>query len=225
MGKAYTLGQAARLAGTSEATVRRWLRGYDAPGHQMAPVFGVPEAAHARTARVSFLELTEIIVAAAFRRGSGGHSPVTLEKIRRARDYAQDQLGLPYPFASLELREEGGHLLHEYDLQDRGGGIMALDLEGQWRLPLEVSETYAQKIEFAEGNPADPYAIRLFPRGRDVPIVIDPHRAGGQPSVLGRGVTVETLLARRNEGEDVQDLADDYDLDIDLVKAVLQAAA
>ena len=64
-GKAYTVAQAARLADTSPATVRRWLKGYSAPRHHMEPVFGAkPEDIN----RLSFLELVELIVASRFRK-------------------------------------------------------------------------------------------------------------------------------------------------------------
>jgi hypothetical protein len=64
-GKAYTVAQAVRLDGISPATVRRWLKGYEAPGHRMAPVFG---GKLDDTARISFLELIELIVASRFQR-------------------------------------------------------------------------------------------------------------------------------------------------------------
>src|SRR3972149_3647087 len=88
-GKAYTVPQAARLAHSSSATVRRWLKGYEVPGHRMTPVFGRKiEAPEAGPLLVSFLELVEIVVVARFRQGADGHHRVPLERLRQAHDFA-----------------------------------------------------------------------------------------------------------------------------------------
>jgi hypothetical protein len=59
-GKAYAVGEAARLGGIRSSAVRRWLEGYDAPGHRLAPVFG---SRGDDSRRLSSLELVELIVA------------------------------------------------------------------------------------------------------------------------------------------------------------------
>jgi hypothetical protein len=72
-GKAYNVVQAAKLAGTTPATVRRWLAGYEVPGHQMEPVFGGRRLPAGEAPWfVSFLQLVEIVVVARFRRGGRG---------------------------------------------------------------------------------------------------------------------------------------------------------
>jgi hypothetical protein len=137
-GKSYTVAQAARLAETSPATVRRWLKGYHAPHHHMEPVFGAKDQ---DATRLSFLELVELIVASRFRRRTDTRPGISLERIRNAHSYAREQWGLPYPFASLRLLHDGVHILREFDTKEAGGPtLLALDAGGQWTLPGAVIE-------------------------------------------------------------------------------------
>lgn len=219
-GKAYTIAQAARLAGTSPATVRRWLAGYEAPGHQMMPVFAGQEAGRASAPLViSFLELVEIVVVARFRKGSPGGQPVTLERIRRAHAYSREQFQLPYPFASLNLRESGGHILHQFEAQEPGPALLALDMGGQWVLPGLVREEL-DRFEFS-----DRLVSRWFPLGKQVPIVVDPHIAAGRPTIAGSGVTVEIIRKRFQFGQSIDFIARDFELRRSDVEQALRYAA
>ncbi len=147
-GKAYTAAEAARLAASSSSTIHRWFKGHDQPGHQMATVLGRDEpAAAGHVLRMSFLDLIEIVVVARFRQGSPEHQPVKLERLRKAHAYARSVLHIPYPFASLRMKEEGGHLMHEFQVREPGPGTLALDMGGKWALPLLVREEVEENIE------------------------------------------------------------------------------
>lgn len=221
-GKAYTIAQAARLADTTPATVRRWLVGYAAPGHRMAPVFGAKQQPEeGEQLLVSFLELVEIAVVARFRQGAEGH-PVSLDRLRRAHAYARDAFNLPYPFASLNLRERGGHVLHEFaEQRDSGAHGLVLSLNGQWELPGLVR----QELRHLDFEQRDSLALRWFPKGRSVPIVLDPRIAAGRPVIYRRGVTLETIAARWRAGEPITSIAEDYELEPSTVESVLRYAA
>jgi uncharacterized protein (DUF433 family) len=220
-GKAYTVSEAAKLAGTTSATVRRWLQGYDQPGHQMDPVFGPARKADAgQPLMVSFIELIEIVVAARFRKGRPANRPLSLERLRMARAFAETALGVAYPFASLKLLEAGGHVLHEFEAQVGEPSYLALDLGGQWVLPLLVREEMEHNIDFDSQ-----FAERWFPRGRDAKLVIDPRVAAGRLTVAGYGVTVDTLQARWRHGEPVESLARDYGIPHAMIEEILQQAA
>lgn len=71
--RTYTIPEAARLAHTSSANVRRWLFGDERPGHGMEPVLGKERKLDSR---ISFLDLAEIIVVASFRRKGGKGIPI-----------------------------------------------------------------------------------------------------------------------------------------------------
>lgn len=217
VGKTYSVGEAARLAHTTAATVRRWILGYEAPGHRMLPVFPrIEEIESGRRLEVSFLELAEVVVAVRFRQ-----TGVMLERVRRAHLFARHELGVPYPFASLRLAVFGGEVLRRFEVIDPGAGRFAvLGPRQQYVLPGTVV-TELSHFQFAE----DELAERWFPYGPDVPIVVDPHYGGGKPTVAGRGVTVEIVAKRWRAGESILSIARDFHLNPPVVEAVLQRAA
>lgn len=221
-GKAYTIAQAARLAGSTAATVRRWLRGYEAPGHQMAPVFGERGAVtpDGTPLSVSFLQLAEIVVVARFRRSRPDRRPIKLEVIRDAYRFALNTWRHPYPFASLDLREFGGHILHVFNQEHPDAPALALDMAGQWVLPGVVREELEQ-FEFGQ----DRLASKWYPAGREVPIVVDPRIGGGRPTIVGTGVTVDILRRRFAVGESIREIAEDFDLEDAHVEEALRYTA
>jgi uncharacterized protein (DUF433 family) len=181
LGHIYTVREAARFAGFSTRTVGRWLQAYDA-----APVFGAPRS---RDGMVSFMELAELVVAAKFRRHGG-----KLEKIRAAHETARKQWPeLPYPFASLRLKQIGGEIIHAFDETYGEGKALALSLHGrQWVLPALVNEA----LDLFDFEADDGMARRWFPAGREVPIVLDPRMAGGRLTFLDTGITIDTVVHR-----------------------------
>lgn len=220
-GKSYTVPQAARLAGVSPATVRGWLRGSDAPTRRMEPVFGANRAKKGDPLVVSFLQLMEIVVVAQYRRGIPGRRPLTLERLRRAHAFARDYWrGLEYPFASLTLKEMGGHVLHAFDEANPNGAALALDMGGQWALPGFVT----QALESFDFSHVDRLAERWYPAGREVPIVLDPRIGGGRPTIQGSGITVDTVYRRFRAGQTIEFLADDYDLDQSAIEEAIRYA-
>ena len=125
-GPLYSIREAARLAGVSPATVKRWIQGYQTVGGQRAPVFGDP----IETPLVSFLQLAEIITASGFRRKS-----VTLERVRAAHRVAQREMGIEYPFATLNLEAFTGHILHITEPNNPWVAVAVLDTPGKYTLP------------------------------------------------------------------------------------------
>lgn len=217
LSKTYSIAQAARLAGTNPQSVRRWLFGYEAPGHRMRPVFArrpIPEGPVA----LSFLELVELIVVARFRRGSGKRIP--LWRLRDAHEFARQYLKLEYPFASDKLRMEGGHIMHEFEEEYPGPGKLALDMKGHYVLPLEFNDALAM-FDFSD----DRLASRWYPAGKDKPIVIDPTYAAGQPTIADRNVRIESIRGRWDAGWDIKEIAEDFSLDPEVVEAALRVRA
>jgi len=212
----YTISEGARLARTSPQNVRRWLLGYRAPGHKMEPVLG--ERAKSDTQLLSFLDVCELGVVAAYRKDPGA---VPLERLRQAYDFASRNLGLEHPFASERLRREGGHVLYEFSREHPGPGVLVLDLHGQYVLPDAVSGVIAQ-FEFGA---ADHLAHRWYLLGRQIPVVIDPERGSGMPTVDGRNLRADFLTGRWKAGESIAELAEDYELEASVVEAALRAAA
>jgi uncharacterized protein (DUF433 family) len=211
--KAYTVSDAAKLAKTTAATVRRWLLGYDAPGHHMEPVFGLREIASGEALRVSFLELIEIVVCVRFR----NDEEVRLGRIRAAHQFARKVMLVPFPFASMEFTVMGGHIIHQFEESEPGAGHMAFDLHGQWVLPGVVREVL-ETIDFAE----DHLAARWFPYGKTANIVVDPHLAAGRPVIRGTRIPTVIVRERFKAGESIQFLAADYGIKPPIVEEILR---
>jgi uncharacterized protein (DUF433 family) len=207
-GKAYSVADAAWLGGVSASTARRWIEGYDSRWHNMDPVFGPDTAAH-DTDRllVSFLELMEFIVVVRFRRGMHGAPPVPLERIRRAHQYAREHFGIPYPFASLKLWQQGPDIFHTYEEERADPGVLVLSRNGQLVLP-DLVQREERHIVFGD----DSFALRWYPLGEDEPIVIDPRIAAGRPTIAGTGVTLDTIRARISAGDPIDFIAEDYEI-------------
>ena len=208
---AYTVSEAAKLAGTTAPTVRRWVW-----GNEIAPVFGKQSGPVDQPVTISFLMLAEIVVAVRFRR-----SNVKLETIRQAHAFARDFLDVSQPFAFSEFETLGGHIMHRFSLKTGEPALYrALDTGGmQLALPNRVLER-VQQLEFIEEQG---FAARWFPLGRDVPVVVDPRFAAGRPSVDGRGIRAETILTRFFKGrESIRALADDFELDANVIELIIQ---
>lgn len=220
MGKAYTVREAAKLAKTSPATVGRWLKGYDAPGRHMEPVFGEREKpAKGEAMQVSFLELIEIAVAVRFR--TDETQDLTLDRVRRAHTFARKTWSVPFPFATMDFKLYGGHIMHEFEDAEPGRGHMAFDMGGQWALPGMVKEVVVA-IDFES---TDQYAARWFPYGREANVVVDPHLAAGRPAIVGTRIPISAIRGRFEAGESIHYLARDYSLKVAVVEDILRLPA
>lgn len=195
---AYRIAAAAKYAEISPQTVSHWHRG---PGGAA----GLPE----RTPRaaLSYLQLIEVAVVAAFRRKG-----VSLKKIRRAREYAAQMFEKEFPFAQMEFVRAGRELLLELGdvLPGREKGAVVASQWGQraWEELLP---------EFDYEN--DDLATRWFVRGKNHPVLIDPRISFGAPTV--RGVPTWAIKGRREAGETINEIVDEFGLAPDEVHAAL----
>ena len=187
----------------------------------MEPVFGKAKSSRdGEPLQVSFLELAEIIVVASYRRRAHGHKPAGLERLRTAHRFARRQWdNLEYPFASLQFDRVGPHMMYQFQQQEPGEGVLALDLDGQYAFPFVVQESLAN-FEF-EAN----YAARYFPAGRSVPIVVDPRIGAGRPVVTGTGVSVEMVRRRWKADQSIKEIARAFEIDPDEIEAILRYVA
>ena len=206
----YTISEAAHLSRISHQTVRNWLYGRKDRNQDIPPILGE----QARTPQVSFLQFTEILVACSFRKNQ-----IRLNRIRDAHDFAQEEWGMEFPFASLQLEPLGGHILHTFDEKQPGRSLATLDTKlRQWTLPgfvLDTLHTLEYELELA---------ARWYPKGKDIPIVVDPKINAGLPSVKNRRVTIETIRKRFKARYSIPFIASDLKLNKDEVVDVLRFA-
>jgi len=206
----YSFREVAHLAQVSPSTVRNWLLGYYTAQGEVRPLFrGHPEEERA----CSFLQLIEIVVAAKFRKAE--RRP--FKTVRRAYENARDLWPhLEYPFASLELKSIGGHIVHI--IRASGAPLQALDQPEQYTIPCLVQETLDQ-IEYEYE-----LASRWYPMGKRVPIIVDPQISSGLPVVKGRGITVEAIHRRFKANHKIDFIAEDFELDSETVEDVIRYA-
>ena len=215
IGNSYTVSRAARLAGTTPQNVRRWIYGYEAPGHKMKPVFGPqPDGPPA----ISFLQLAELIVVARYRKRSG--KQIRLGRLRDAHQFATERLGIEWPFASEKIRFEGGHIIHDFEEEYPERRRIALDQNGIYMLPLDFRDT----LDLFDFDKGDSLALRFYPLGRNMPIVIDPEHASGLPVFRGTNVRLETIVQRWHSGQTIVELEEDFEIPSSVIEAALQTA-
>lgn len=202
---AYTILDAARYAGTHPQTVAYW--------HYRGGSLGPALPGTERRKPLSYLELVEIAFVATFRALG-----VSLQRIRRAREYLQLNFKKEYPFAQLSLKTEGHHVLMdmleiEPDVQIQA--LIIADAHGQTAWQSMVADRFAE-FDYEEGG----LAITWHVAGRESPVVIDPRISFGAPTI--RGIPTWALKGRWEAGESKDDIEDDFLLEPPEVEAALR---
>jgi uncharacterized protein (DUF433 family) len=201
----YSYTEAARLAGVSPSTARRWLR--DAPREG-----------------VSFLDLIELVVIGRLlREGVGAMReaqplkpqawgsvtrPVRLERLRRLVAVGRERLGAPRPLVHAAFREHGLALVRE-----------VLGAPEAWEAGLAP---LLDAMDYAE---AGRLVRRWWPLGREGYIVVDPAYGFGLPVVAGTGVRTESIQERALAGDRLDQIAADFGLAREAVAAALRFEA
>lgn len=208
----YDEALAARVLRMSRSTLHWWLEGGERRGKWYDPVLR-PEPTGSR--EVTWGELVEARYLREYRR----KHQVQLWRLRTFIGYLRDELGVPYPLA--HARPWIG--------PDRRLFVVAQD---QASLPPELwvcveptsgvmllTHTAEQFLERVEFGGEDGSAVRLWPQGKDSPVVIDPDVRFGEPSV--RGIPTESLAEQVRGGDAIEAVAEDFGLDLDDLIAAL----
>lgn len=207
------------------STFRTWAQGYERPSHRKGyPVRGRALLTHMPGARpsdpsVPFIGLAEAMFLSALRAAG-----VPMPQIRPALTLVQDRLGVAHALASRRLYVVGAQLLwevsEEADLEPepRRALIVLKDRQYVFR---EVVERYLKRIEFA----SDDYATRVsLPAYEVARVVADPKINFGQPFFVATGTPLEAVLSRLRSGEQLAEVADDFEIARDEVTEVADRA-
>jgi len=206
--KMYSFSEVAHLSHVSVSTVRNWLLGYTTAQGEVSPLF----KGHQEEDKVcSFLELIEIVVAATFRKAE--HT--SFKTVRMAYDNARNMYNLDYPFASIELKGIGGHIVHIMRVPE--ASLQAIDQPEQFTIPGLVQQILTEQIEYEYE-----LASRWYPAGKNVPIVVDPQISAGLPVIKGRGITVEAIYKRFKADQDIVFIERDFKLQHGIVEKVIR---
>jgi len=214
---AYSITEAGRYLRLSPATLRSWVLGRPYPTarglSQFAPVL---KLAKKDPATLSFSNLIEAHVLRSLRTEHG----VPLVAVRQALAYAQRELQIDQLLLREELCTAGGQLF-----LDRYGKLVNLSASGQ----IAMRMAFAAHLKRVEWNRRLP--VRLYPflvsEGTDAkPILIDPQVSFGRPVVREAFISTRSIVDRIDAGENVEDVARDYDLTREVVEeAVLYERA
>jgi uncharacterized protein (DUF433 family) len=193
---AYAIAEAAHYLAVPKSTLRAWFAGQ--PGFR-----AVIRPADPKRLVLSFSNLVEAYVLAAIRR----KHHIALPTIRRGLKFLVDRLGSKRPLLEQQFATSGKELYVEL------GEIINISRDGQ----IEMAELIRAYLERVERDPAG-VPIKLYPVTRSKPvreqprtIVIDPQVSFGRPVIAGTGIPTAVLAEQFEAGDDVRDLAKEYD--------------
>lgn len=202
----YDLGYAAFLLGLRRERVRAWLDGCERGGRHYPPVI---RPSSTGGAEVTWGEFVELGYLREYRRKG-----VSLQHLRPVIAALRDELGTPYPLATAEPYIEGRELvLKLQDANDLPSSIAIVIRSGQSLILTPETERFLKKVVFDPPDVGD--VCRLYPAGETSPVVIDPLRRFGEPTL--DGVAVERLWELHDAGESVKEIAAAYDMGEDRV--------
>jgi uncharacterized protein (DUF433 family)/DNA-binding transcriptional MerR regulator len=195
----YQIGEAARYTHVSTQTVTAW--------HKIEQKL---LSTKKKRARLSYLQLVELAVVAAFRKAK-----FPLPEIRAAREYVQKNLNSAYPFAEFKFKRYGKSLFTE----DRNSGpyrLFKANADGQLAWD-EIIGPVLEEFDYEHEG----IAVRWHVAGSELPmIIIDPRISFGAPSV--RGTPTWIIKGRYDAGESDSAIAEDFRLEVADVRAALK---
>lgn len=198
----YDLRFAARVLREEPRTLRRWAFGYRRRGVDYQGVIPTELPVSKGEAAITFHELIELLFIAGFR-----ESGLPFTKIREALEVAQRLFGTEHPFAMKNWFVDPAGLYAE--IRSQSGDPVLVELAGDAQIAIKQAlHPHIRQLDFARSG----IARRWFPRGRDVPIVMDPELAMGSPVINGTAVPTQALSEFYTDDDSIDELAWWYDL-------------
>lgn len=211
----YGIPEAASFIAKPTTTVRRWAignvrkkRGEEWRDEPLIRVDGVVDG----PIPLSFLNLLELRFLASYR------SRVPLQSIRRALDFAAEELGHDRPLLTVDFKAHGKSLFLRFATEGGDQYLMNASKRGQLAWPSALDE-FIQSVDYDEREHS---AYRWWPLGRDEPVIVDTLLNGGIPSTALSGVRTNAIAVHRGEGLDVPEIADDVGATENEVRAALR---
>jgi uncharacterized protein (DUF433 family) len=212
----YSLREAAQVIGMPDSTLRGWARGYTYKGIAGQQTVQDPMITTSRIGRgavVPFVGLAEGYVLNAFR-----EAKVPMQRIRPAITRLEEQFGLSTALASRQLMTDGAEVLWQFGEETRDPELRdhLVVVRNDQMVFTEVIEQYLQLITYDDlGNVARIRLHNYIPE-----VVVDPRFNFGQPTLASRGIRVSDVVGRLTAGEDANEVAEDFLLDVDEVLAL-----
>ena len=203
----YTEADAAAILAVPPATLHWWLEGGVRRGRTYQPVLR-PEPTGRRT--LTWAEFIESSLLRQYRRDLR----VQLSELRRFVQVLREREGLRYPLATCRpLVGEGRRLLLRLQQESELPGELWLVAPASDQLLLtEPAASFLKRIDWHDDLP-----VAWKPHGDEAsPIRCSPTQRFGRPSI--QGISTEAIVEHLDAGEDDNDVADQFSLDLDQVR-------
>ena len=202
----YVESEAAHLLRVPQSTLHYWLEGGSSRGVTYPPVLR-PERTGSRN--LTWAEFVEATLLRAYRRDLN----VAMRELRLFITKLRDELGVPHPLATAKPWTDGQQLI--IDAQEAASlpsdFWLFTPTRNQDLLPLEPASWFLDRVDFGTSGSAE--RIRPNPAS---PVVIDPLRRFGAPSIKGTSTSV--LWEHVEAGYTVDEVAELFDLSISEVR-------
>ena len=196
----YSPREAGLLIGASTDTVSSWVRGRK--GTAVGAVFKRDYDELAGKTLLSFYDLIELWVVEQLRRRG-----MSLQRIRKQSRKAAEALNVSHPFGTRRVAFYFGvGRPKSLVMEDERGWT---DVETGQLLIKEILAGYFERVDF---DPTTDAAVRFWPAGRDVPVVVDPQRGYGAPTVEGTRLSVDLIKRLIGAGDSVEQIARAYEI-------------
>jgi hypothetical protein len=213
----YSIPEAASFIRRPSSTVRRWSLGNTRKQHgertRDEPLI-VTDGLTYSSVPLSFLNLLELRFLGVYR------SRMPLQSIRRALEYAGDELKIDRPLLSLEFKVRGKELFLKFATGGGDGYLVNASRRGQIQIAWPASaDEFIGTLDYDEREHS---AFRWWPLGRQEPVIIDTTLNGGIPSTALSGVRTNAIAVHHGEGLELPEIADDVGASVDEVRAALR---
>lgn len=128
---------------------------------------------------------------------------VKAKTILKARTSIAKELNIDYPFASSKLLTDGKRIWYKFE-----DAIVNADGSSQTNF-VKIIEDFAIKVDFSRTTFL---AEKYWPLGRNINVVVDPHRQFGQPIIEGTSINAEVIYSMYKSGEPIDTISILYDL-------------
>lgn len=205
----YSYADVDRLVGIRSGTARRWLEGYERGGKYYEPVL---RAEPTGGDEVTWGEMVEAKLLAGYR-----HRDVPVLRMRPAivelrKEFGAYPLAHAQPFLDVQGRELVMRIQERVGLERR---LQLVVVRNQQLVLASPAEQFRSRIDYDDG-----VACRLTPEALTPGVIMDPHRAFGQPAI--RNVRTETLAENYRAGASRDELADLYELSLTDIDSALR---
>jgi uncharacterized protein (DUF433 family) len=207
---AYSVADAARYLSIPAATVGTWVKGRNY-NTQEGSQFSKPLIL--RPIGSSLLSLTNLVEVHVLRIIRKVHG-VRLDKVRCALDYLEQKLNVSHPLTTVRFKTDGVDLF-----VDSINRLVNASRSGE----LAIRSALEGLLTQVEYNLEE--AIRFYPVPNAKVIAIDPSVSFGQPMVVGTGIPTSAIASLYNAGDEIEDIAYEYDCNIEQIKSAIQFEA